>query len=264
MLSPIMKYFAGEKTTAQIFYDWSGGMESSAMLVIDRERIRETGAIVRFADTGKYIPEFYDSKAQIESILDLNIFTVPRRIDFDTYLFERGGMIRKGTNDCSRKMKRSNLSRHMKTFLKPWEVNLGYNSGEQNRAADFTDRNERDWLHWRYPLIESRKSREATWDICRNAGFTILVWAYETYGRFDCFMCGNQKPSQAMKLVQLQPKLGAEWMAMEKRKGHSFMPEPLELMLHRYETGGPLFEGLAISCACFGGTDDATGESDED
>jgi len=40
-----------------IFYDWSGGMESSAMLVIDRERIRETGAIVRLADTGKYIPE---------------------------------------------------------------------------------------------------------------------------------------------------------------------------------------------------------------
>ena len=175
----------------QVFYDWSGGMESSAMLVIDRERIRETGAIVRLADTGKYIPEFYESKAQIEQILGLEIVTVPRRIDFDTYLFERGGMIRKGTNDCSRKMKRSNLSRHMKTFPKPWEINLGYNSGEQKRADAFTDRNERDWLHWRYPLLKSGITREGTWDICRSAGFTTLVRVYERDGRMDCFMCGN-------------------------------------------------------------------------
>ena len=227
----------------QVFYDWSGGMESSAMLVIDRERIRETGAIVRFADTGKYIDEFYESKAQIERILGLEIVTVPRRIDFDTYLFERGGMIRKGTNDCSRKMKQANLSRHMRTFPKPWEVNLGYNSGEIKRGIDFTDRNERDWLHWRYPLQETPTSRDASWDVCRKAGFTILIWAYETFGRFDCFMCGNQKPSQAIKLVQLKPAIAAEWMAMEERKGHSFMPVPLKALVHQYETGGPLSRG---------------------
>src|SRR5271154_5380668 len=110
----------------QVFYDWSGGMESSAMLVIDRERIRETNAIVRFADTGRQFPELYESKAQIEQLLDLEIVTVESTMDFDTFLFERGGMLRKGMNDCSRRMKRSNLSRHMNTFPRPYEINLGF------------------------------------------------------------------------------------------------------------------------------------------
>ena len=79
-----------------IFYDWSGGMESSAVLALEIERIRDLKAIVRFADTGKQFPELYQSKAQIEAILGIEIVTVPRRIDFNTYLFERGGMIRKG------------------------------------------------------------------------------------------------------------------------------------------------------------------------
>jgi Phosphoadenosine phosphosulfate reductase family len=247
-----------------IFYDWSGGMESSAMLVVDRERIRETGAIVRFADTGKYIDELYQSKAQIEQILDLQIVTVPRRIDFDTYLFERGGMIRKGTTDCSKKMKRSNLSRHMKTFAKPWEVNIGFNAGEIDRADDFTDLNERDWLHWRFPLIEAGKKREDTWDICRKAGFTILLEVYERDGRMDCFMCGNQTPKQALAVHKHHPVQAAAWASMEERKGHSFMPTPFVVLVQRYETGGPLFEGVPMGCACFGGTDDATGESDEE
>ena len=252
----------------QVFYDWSGGMESSAMLVVDRERIRETGAIVRLADTGKYIPEFYESKQQIEQILGLEIVTVPRRIDFDTYLFERGGMIRKGTNDCSKKMKRSNLSRHMKTFAKPWEVNLGFNAGEQESGPDaFTDRNERDWLHWRYPLIEAGAGidRESTWLICRDAGFTVLTRVYERDGRMDCFMCGNQKPSQAIKVYQNHPEQAAEVDNGDgrPRKGHSFMPTPFKILVRNYETGGPLFEGAPIACSCFGGNDDATGENDD-
>jgi hypothetical protein len=246
-----------------IFYDWSGGMESSAMLVIDRERIRETGAIVRFADTGKYIPEMYESKAQIEQLLGLEIFTVPRRIDFDTYLFERGGMIRKGTNDCSKKMKRSNLSRHMRTFERPYEVNIGFNCEEDDRADDFTKRNERDYLHWRYPLIEAGINRQATWPICRAAGFSILIEVYERDGRFDCFMCGNQTPAQAIKVIKHHPAQAEEWKQMEARKGHSFMPVSLVVLQERYETGGPLFAGLPVQCACFGGTDDATGETED-
>jgi 3'-phosphoadenosine 5'-phosphosulfate sulfotransferase (PAPS reductase)/FAD synthetase len=247
-----------------IFYDWSGGMESSAMLALDRERIRETGAIVRLADTGKYVPEFYESKDQIEQILDLNIVTVPRRIDFDTYLFERGGMIRKGTNDCSRKMKRSNLSRHMRSFEKPYEVNLGYNADEQERADEWIARNERQWLRWGFPLIRDGVDRAASWDVCRKAGFTVLVRVYERDGRMDCFMCGNQTPAQAIKVIKHHPAQAEEWKQMEARKGHSFMPIPLVVLQENYETGGPLFANLPpVKCACFGGNDDATGEEEE-
>jgi hypothetical protein len=241
-----------------VFYNFSGGMESAAMLVVDRDRIRSTGAVVRWADTGKHFPEMYESIAQIERLLDLRIVTVPRRIDFDTYLFERGGMIRKGTNDCSRKMKRSNLSRHAKTFPKPWEINLGFNAGEVDRADSFSDRNERDWCHWRYPLIERGIARDDTWEICGKAGFSILVGMYEKMGRFDCFMCGNQTPDQARKVVKHYPALAEEWKEMEKRKGHSFLRTPLALI--EKDMNDP---GLFAGCSCFGGNESVWDDDDE-
>lgn len=239
-------------------------MESSAMLALDIERIRDTGACVRFVDTGKQFPELYKSKAQIEALLGIEIVTVPRRIDFDTYLFERGGMIRKGTNDCSRRMKRSNLSRHMKTFPRPYEVNLGFNALEGERADAFVDRNERDWLHWRFPLIEAGVARKQTWEVCRKAGFTILVRMYEVMGRMDCFMCGNQRPEQALKVATHYPELAAEWMQMEERKGHSFMPIPLKVLVANSHRDGIQACFFDTGCGCFGGEDDATGEDEED
>lgn len=243
-----------------VFYSFSGGMESAAMLVIERERIRETGAIVHFADTGKQFPEVADSIRQIERLLGLSIVTVPRRITFDEFLFERGGMLRKGMTDCSRRMKRSNLARHIKTFPRPYEVNLGFNSGEVERQDDFVARNERPWLHWRFPLIEADISRTDTWGICERAGFSILVDMYRKMGRFDCFWCPNQKPSQALKVVEHYPALASEWSATERRKGHSFLAAGWLKTLAAHQAGDlsglPLFDG----CACFGGTESVADE----
>lgn len=238
-----------------VFYDFSGGMESAAMLVVDRQRIQDTGAIVRWADTGKQFPEMADSIVQIEHTLALQIVTVPRRITFDEFLFERGGMIRKGTTDCSRRMKRTNLSRHAAMFPKPWEINLGFNSGEGQRAEEFTDLNERPWCHWRFPLIEAGVCREATWDICRRAGFSILVAMYEKMGRFDCFMCGNQSAKQALRVVDHYPKLAEEWMEAEEKNGHSFMPISLRVLVENRDRQSLLDFGSNSKCACFGGTD---------
>jgi len=246
-----------------IFYNWSGGMESSAMLVIDRERIRDTSAIVRAVYTGKQFPEWMQSKAQIEQILGLDIAIVPNRITFDEYLFEKGGMLRKGMNDCSRRMKRGNLSRHMHSFEKPYEVNLGFNAGEQDRADAFTDRNERDWLHWRYPLIESKVFRAKTVDICRDAGLSIVVEVYKRMGRMDCYFCPNQTETQALKVVEHYPQLGEQWSAAEERKGHSFMSVPLKVLVDYSQRQGNLFAESPIRCSCFGGNEDATGEDEE-
>lgn len=230
-----------------IFYNFSGGMESAAMLALERDRIVADNCSVRFADTGKQFPEQYDSIREIERKLGIHIFIVKPRITFDQFLFERGGMIRKGTNDCSRRMKRANLMAHMKTFDKPYEINLGFNADEGQRADDFVKLNERDWCHWRFPLIERGIDRDATWEICRKAGFDILIGMYEKMGRFDCFWCGNQTRKQAQKVAEHYPELAAEWMAAEERKGHSFMPMPLKMLLD----DGPLF--ASTGCSCFGG-----------
>lgn len=241
-----------------VFYNFSGGMESAAMICLERERIRSTGAVVRWADTGKNFPEMESSLQQIETILGLPIVRIAPRITFEEFLFERGGMIRKGTTDCSRRMKRGNLNAHLKTFAPPYEVNLGFNCEEQDRAEEFTERNEREWLHWRFPLIELGISRDRTEAISEEAGFSILVGMYRKMGRFDCFMCGNQTPVQAMRVIKHYPELAAEWKKMERRKGHAFMRVPLALL----DDDG-LFTGVedrSTGCSCFGGTESVADE----
>lgn len=243
-----------------IFYNFSGGMESAAMLALERDRIIAENASVRWADTGKQFPEMADSIKEIERQLGIRIYTVPRRITFDQFLFEKSGMVRKGTNDCSRRMKRANLMAHMKTFEPPYEVNLGFNRDEDERADAFTDRNEREWLHWRFPLIERNVSRAQTVEICEAHGFEILLAMYKKMGRFDCYFCGNQTPQQAMRVVKHYPDLAKEWMAAEAKKGHSFMPIPLKTLIERQEESFPLFP--KSQCACFGGDEDFV-EDDE-
>lgn len=241
------------------FYNFSGGMESAAMLVVDAERIRETGAIIQWADTGKHFPEMAQSVAQIEAALGVKIVAVPRRITFDEFLFDRGGMLRKGKTDCSRRMKRSNLARHIKSHAPPYEVNLGFNATETDRADSFVDRNERPWMHWRFPLIERGIYREQTWDICEKAGFSILVGMYRKMGRFDCFWCPNQRPSQALGVARHYPELAAQWMAAEARKGHGFMPIPLKVLIEKNARQPDLFSA-DTGCSCFGGDDSFSDE----
>jgi hypothetical protein len=245
-----------------VLYDFSGGMESAAMLVVEQERIRATSAVVRLAHTGKQFDEFDASISQIERALDLKVIIVPQRITFDEFLFEKGGMLRKGMNDCSRRMKRGNLKRHMMTFPKPYEVNLGFNADEIDRAESFSDLNDRPWLTFRYPLIEAGISREDTRGICTQAGFSIVVEMYRKMGRFDCYFCPNQRPTQALRVVRYYPHLAAEWKAAEARKGHSFMPIPLEVLEQSQPVG--LFEDVnLVACSCMGGTTSIHEEEDD-
>lgn len=237
------------------FYNFSGGMESAAMLVIERENLAAP-TLVRWVDTGKQFPEMADSVSQIENVLGIDIVRVPRRITFDEFLFQRGGMLRKGTNDCSRRMKRSNLMRHMKEFPRPWEVNIGFNADETERADAFVERNERPWCHWRFPLIEANIDRKATHDICVRAGFTVLVAMYQKMGRFDCFWCPNQTEKQALRVAQHYPVLAREWSDAEHRKGHSFMRLPLKELVIDHDRQGDFFQPNGTSCACFGGDED--------
>lgn len=110
-------------------------------------------------------------------------------------------------------------------------------------------------------MIEAGINRAASWDVCREAGFSILVGMYEKMGRFDCYFCPNQRPAQAMKVIEHYPELAAEWTAAETRKGHSFMSIPLALLpaeiQRKEDERAPLF-----ACSCFGGTDDVF-EDDE-
>ena len=82
-------------------------------------------------------------------------------------------------------------------------------------------------------------------------------------GRMDCYFCPNQRESQALKVAEHYPNLAQEWMAAEERKGHSFMTVPLKVLIDYAGRQGNLFAESPFKCSCFGGNDDATGESNE-
>ena len=78
---------------------------------------------------------------------------------------------------------------------------------------------------------------------------------YRKMGRFDCYFCPNQKPAQALLVAEHYPELAKEWTDLETRKGHSFMPLQLTVMVEEERRQRKLFESQN-SCNCFGGSED--------
>jgi hypothetical protein len=237
-------------------YDFSGGMESAAMVYLWREEIASEGGIVRWADTGKQFPEMDASIKQIEGICGFKIVPLKPYITFDEYLFERGGMLKQGYSDCSRRIKRKALRDHAAGFEPPLRIALGFNSSEIDRGIDFKARNDTPNRTFWFPLQERNISRKQTVEICEKAGFTILLEMYRKMGRFDCFFCPNQRISQAEKVMTHYPNLWQEWKDIERKKGHSIL-----------SMSALAIEGRAVqddfiaaldrkqTCSCMGGDD---------
>ena len=245
------------------FWNLSLGLESSAMVWLCRDEIKSDGIVV-FADTGKQFPEAYESLKQIEVITGINIQIVKQDYSFDDFLLKRGGMLRQGFTDCSRRMKRTVLKKFHSQFAYPWEINLGYNADELDRARDFSERNDVSGkVKWRYPLIEKDIDRAATVRVCEEAGFTIVLTMYRKMGRMDCYFCPNQKISQAQKVMEHYPDLWAEWKQLEQAKGHAFLSVSAEA-IEKMSTQQDFFERLdavKTECACFGGSTAVFNES---
>lgn len=235
-------------------YNFSGGMESAAMIYLCREEIKATNSVVVWADTGKQLPEMYDSIAQIEEICGLKVTRLTPNMTFDEYLFKRGGMLRQGYTDCSRRMKRRALREHANSLPRPQRIMLGYNADEGQRGFDFCERNDKPDRTFHFPLQTQNVDRAASVMVCVRAGFTILVAMYQKMGRFDCWFCPNQRISQAEKVMQHYPDKWEEWKQIEKRKGHpilSISAEAIEKRAVQEDFIAALDK--KTQCSCFGG-----------
>lgn len=238
-------------------YDFSGGLESAAMIYLCLTDIKSNGGIVRWADTGKQFPEMESSLAQIESLCGFKILRLQPNMTFDEFLFERGGMLRQGYSDCSRRMKRRALKLHLNSVGPPVRIALGFNADEIERGQDFCERNNKlPELEYWYPLQELGIERIETVKICEHAGFTILLEMYRKMGRFDCFFCPNQRISQAEKVMKHYPDLWDEWKTIEKRKRHSILSISAEQIEGRAQQDDFIsaLENKQI-CSCMGGKD---------
>ncbi len=247
------------------FWNYSVGMESTAMLWLCRDEIKACGGIVVLAHTGKQFPEFEESIAQVSEITGLHIHIARQDFTFDEFLFERGGMLRQGYTDCSRRMKRVVLKRFHEQYPQPWEINLGYNADEIDRAHDFCERNDKPGkVKWRFPLLEMGVTRAASVVICEQAGFTVLVEMYRKMGRFDCYMCPNQKIAQAQKVRLHYPEQWEDWKRIEAKKGYPILSVSAEA-IERLDTPQDFLEALDARkhrCSCFGGNNDPLAEDE--
>lgn len=231
------------------------------MLVVDREKINATGAQVVYVDTGKQFPEMYESIDQIERLLSLQIVRLKQSHTFDEYLFERGGMLRQGYTDCSRRMKRSVLKKYHDSFPAPRHIALGFNADEMPRMERFTERNNTDEMRYFFPLIEQNITRKESYRICEGAGFSILLDLYRRMGRSDCFFCPNQRISQARKVMKHYPGLWQEWKDIEQRKGHPILKIPateIEQLPEQQSMFSDEDDMWVFRCSCFTGDDEPT------
>lgn len=237
-------------------YNFSGGMESAAMISVCRDEIKERKGLVVWADTKKQFPEMDDSIRQIEGITGLSVIRLEANITFDEFLFERGGMLRQGYTDCSRRMKRRALRLHAESCEKPLMIALGYNADELQRGQDFGDRNNTPERTFFYPLQDRNIDRQQSVIVCESARFTILLEMYRKMGRFDCFFCPNQRIAQAEKVMVHYPPLWTEWKSIEKRKGHAILSISAEAI-----EGRALQDDFIAAldkkqqCSCMGGKD---------
>lgn len=235
-------------------YNFSGGMESAAMIYLCRDHIISARAHVTWADTGKQFPEMYESIAQIESICGFQVTRLTPSMTFDEFLFEKGGMLRQGYTDCSRRMKRKALRDHANSLPRPQKIALGFNADEIERGFDFCQRNDKPDRQFVFPLHDLNVDRSESVRVCERAGFTIMLEMYRKMGRFDCFFCPNQRIAQAEKVMQYYPAQWAEWKAIEKRKGHSI----LSISAEAIEQRAVQFDFIAAldrksQCSCMGG-----------
>lgn len=246
----------GLKRLITFLWDFSGGMESAAMVYLFRGHIQKNNGLVRWASTGKQFPEMEDSLKQIEDICQFKITRLQPPYSFDEYLFDRGGMLRQGFSDCSRRMKRKALRDHAAAQPLPQRIALGFNAAEIERGEDFCARNNKPGREFWYPLQDRDITRAETVKICQKAGFSILVGMYQKMGRFDCFFCPNQRISQAEKVMTHYPDLWAEWKDIEERKGHSI----LSISAKAIEGRAKQDDFMAAlenkqTCSCMGGKD---------
>jgi len=226
------------------------------MIYVCREEIRISRSPVAWADTGKQFPEMNDSIAQIEKICGFEITRLSPSMTFDQFLFERGGMLRQGYTDCSRRMKRKALRDHANSMPKPQRIALGYNADEWERGEAFCERNNTPDRTFFFPLQERNIDRARSVQICEHAGFTILLEMYRKMGRFDCFFCPNQRISQAEKVMRFYPPLWTEWKAIEARKGHPILSISAEAIENR-AIQDDFLQALdrKVPCSCFGGSE---------
>lgn len=219
---------------------WSGGKDSTAMLLLMIERDMPIDAVL-FADTGMEFPEMYEHRRQVDAYLfrtrGMHITTLRHPKGFEWLMFEEPkqkpsaieNRRRMGVPLCGNGWPGVRVrwcTGQLKTHLLHREVNRLKQAHQAVHyvgiAADEAWRCKQE----RYPLVEWGVTEAQALQICYDRGFDF-GGLYRIYHRASCWCCPFQRMDELRQLRTHHPELWQRLLAMDERARKRFGDTPL-------------------------------------
>lgn len=198
---------------------FSGGKDSTAMLLMLLERGIEPGDIV-FFDAGWEFPDMYEHINKVEEHIGQKIIRLKPQKSFEYWMFDHRGKGRGFATPtlrwCTGK-KRDVVEKFWRNSGKPAHY-LGIAYDEAHRRK--TSRPERK----EYPLVDWKIMEREALSYCYERGF---FWndLYERFRRVSCWCCPFQSLNELRNLRQFYPDLWQKLKQMQKRAFNKFRPD---------------------------------------
>jgi len=210
--------------------NFSGGKDSTAMLIYMVENKMEIDKILWFdAETWEF-PQMYDHIKSVEKYIGMKITRVTSRKSFDYLAFEH--IITRGPNKgkkafgfpspTRRWCTREKANALDKYSSKGDTVYIGFASDELKRTGSKNlQRKINSGINIKFPLIDIDMTESEALAFCYERGFNWLG-LYQHFKRVSCWCCPLQKDSELHKLYLYFPKLWKRLEEMQNKSWNSF------------------------------------------
>jgi len=203
---------------------FSGGKDSTAMLLMMLERGEDPGNIV-FFETGWEFPEMLEHIERVEKFIGRRIIRLHPKRTFE-YFFSDHYVASKGRSGYGFPTIRSRWCTRLKIdAIDSFWLRAGRPVMYIGVAYDEKDRIRRWALRGRraFPLIDWKVTSEQALRYCYERGFDF-GGLYQYFSRVSCWCCPFMRLDELRNLRRYFPHLWRRLMDMQKRSWNKFKP----------------------------------------
>lgn len=206
--------------------NYSGGVDSTALILYLWERGRQIDLIIRLSAGSWDWPFLHIIDKQIEKITGYKVTVLENPLDLSDemllYKYKKGKQAgRLGRGWPSRRIRWCNSSKTkpLLDYLRPHKekilfLNIGYTVEEKQRHFDTPL-----WLGWRAPLIKAKWNKERCFKICKRYDIDFNGH-YEHFKRLSCWCCPLQSQKGLFYLFYYHPELWERLLDMDNKVYH--------------------------------------------